>query len=165
MKLRRRFGWTFSTQYNTDTESSIELNYHNAEEGPSRTEPTESSEERQQAEALLEDLETDIDSELATSFLWDSRNLLKKNPFKISTFPPITSIITMAQPQQQTNVANGHTKELSLNRPTPFTGNRQKVNTFLQECNLYLLVNRAIYNTDKAKIIFILSYMTNKEVL
>ena len=129
----------FSARYNTDTDSSIELNYQDAEEGPSRTDPTESSEERQQAEALLEDSETDIDSELAASFLQDSRNPLKQNPFEISTFPPITSIITMAQPQQQTNVANGNTKELGLNRPTPFTGDRQKANTFLQECNLYLL--------------------------
>ena len=56
-------------------------------------------------------------------------------------------------------------KELGLNRPTPFTGDRQKVNTFLQECNLYLLVNRAIYSMDEVKIIFVLSYMTNKEAL
>ena len=71
----------------------------------------------------------------------------------------------MTQPQSQTNAANGNTKELGLSRPTPFTGDRQKVNTFLQEYNLYLLVNRAIYNTDEAKIVFILSYMTDKEVL
>ena len=70
----------------------------------------------------------------------------------------------MAQPQQQ-NETNGNTKELGLNRLTPFTGDRQKVNTFLQECNLYLLVNRVIYNTDKAKIVFVLSYMTDKEAL
>ena len=66
---RRRFGQTFSALYNTDTDSSIESNHQDTEEGPSRTEPTGSSEERQQAEALLEDPETDIDSELAASFL------------------------------------------------------------------------------------------------
>ena len=70
----------------------------------------------------------------------------------------------MAQPQQA-NTANGNPKELGLNWPTPFIRDRQKVNTFLQECNLYLLVNRAIYKTDEAKIIFILSYMTDKEAL
>ena len=56
-------------------------------------------------------------------------------------------------------------RNLGLNRLTPFTGDRQKVNTFLQECNLYLLVNRVIYNTDEAKIVFVLSYMTDKEAL
>ena len=71
----------------------------------------------------------------------------------------------MAQSQKQANVANGNTKELGLNRPTSFTGDRQKVNTFLQECNLYLLMNRDIYTTDEAKIVFILSYMTDKEAL
>ena len=65
---RRRFGWTFSTQYNTDTDSSLESNYQDAEEGPSRTKPTESSQERQQVEDLLAE-DPDIDSELAASFL------------------------------------------------------------------------------------------------
>ena len=134
----------FSAQYNTDTESSNESNYWDTEEGPSRTEPTESSQERPQVEDLLEDQETDINSELTASFLQDSRNPLKQNPFEISIFPPITSIITMAQSQQQANATNGNTKELGLNRPTPFTGDQQKVNTFLQECNLYPLVNREI---------------------
>ena len=67
----------------------------------------------------------------------------------------------MAQPQQQANVANRNTKELSLNRPTPFTGDRQKVNMFLQECNLYLLVNRVIYNTDKEALQWKEQYLTS----
>ena len=100
MEPRRRFGQTFSTWYNTDIESSTELNYQNTEEGPSRTEPTESSEEWQP-----EDPETD--PELTTSFLQDSRNPLEQNPFETPTFPPITSIFMMAQPQQQTNMTNG----------------------------------------------------------
>ena len=36
--------------------------------------------------------------------------------------------------------------------------------TTILQMNLYLLVNRGIYSIDKAKIIFVLSYITDKEV-
>jgi len=39
----------------------------------------------------------------------------------------------------------------------------KQISTFIQECKVYLSVNRAIYTTDEAKITFILSYMNNKE--
>ena len=55
-------------------------------------------------------------------------------------------------------------KELGLCKPTPFHGDRKQISTFIQECKVYLSVNRAIYTTDEAKIAFILSYMNDKEV-
>jgi len=55
-------------------------------------------------------------------------------------------------------------KELGLCKPTPFHGDRKQISTFIQECKVYLSVNRAVYTTDEAKIAFILSYMNDKEV-
>src|ERR1700677_1597579 len=55
---------------------------------------------------------------------------------------------------------SNETKELRINPPTHFTGNRDDLNNFIQDCTLYLTLNRAVYETDKKKIIFMLSYMT-----
>src|SRR6202522_1067473 len=52
------------------------------------------------------------------------------------------------------------TKELRINPPTHFTGNQDDLDNFLQDCTLYLTLNRAVYETDEKKIIFMLSYMT-----
>lgn len=56
-------------------------------------------------------------------------------------------------------------KELAINKPTPFTGDRKKIGTFIQETKIYLTVNKNVYDNDDAKIAFILSYMTDKEAL
>jgi hypothetical protein len=52
------------------------------------------------------------------------------------------------------------TKELQINAPTNFTGNRDDLDNFIQDCSLYMTLNGTIYNTDKKKIIFMLSFMT-----
>src|ERR1700678_3170158 len=52
------------------------------------------------------------------------------------------------------------TKELRINPPTRFSGNRHDLNNFIQDCMLYLSLNRAVYETDEKQIIFMLSYMT-----
>src|ERR1700678_2125830 len=52
------------------------------------------------------------------------------------------------------------TKELRINPPTHFTGNREDLDNFLQDCTLYLTLNRAVYKTDEKQIIFMLLYMT-----
>src|ERR1700678_4568336 len=51
------------------------------------------------------------------------------------------------------------TKELRINPLTHFTGNRDDLDNFIQDCTLYLTLNRAIYETDEKQIIFMLSYM------
>lgn len=56
-------------------------------------------------------------------------------------------------------------KERAINKPTPFDGDRKKTETFLQECRVYLHINRGVYTTDEDKIIFILSFMNSKEAL
>ena len=55
--------------------------------------------------------------------------------------------------------------EKNFNKPTPFHGDRKKIKTFIQECRMYLHANQEIYTEDEDKIIFMLSYMTDKEAL
>ena len=49
--------------------------------------------------------------------------------------------------------------EIKLNQLKPFTGKREDWKKFLQDTNLYLLVNSKVYNTDIKKIMFALSFM------
>ena len=56
-------------------------------------------------------------------------------------------------------------KEFAINKPTPFDGNRKSIQSFMQECQVYLQVNKHIYTTDDAKVAFVLSYMNEKEAL
>jgi Retrotransposon gag protein len=66
---------------------------------------------------------------------------------------PITlHTTTMAQP------ANG-TKELNLNKPEAFDGNRDGFKKFLQNVEVYMDINHETYNTDMRKIAFVLSFM------
>src|ERR1700678_1014929 len=51
-------------------------------------------------------------------------------------------------------------KELRINPPTNFIGNRDDLENFIQDCTLYLTLNRAVYETNEQQIIFMLSYMT-----
>jgi hypothetical protein len=50
-----------------------------------------------------------------------------------------------------------------MNKPTPFTGKRKKIRQFFQDRLGYLNMNQSIYNTDRLKIGFILSYMNDGE--
>jgi hypothetical protein len=70
---------------------------------------------------------------------------------------PIMATILMAQ----TQVVADKAKEYGMNKPTPFTGDRTKIRQFLQDCLGYLDMNQGIYNTDRLKIGFILSYMND----
>ena len=49
--------------------------------------------------------------------------------------------------------------EIKLNQPKPFTRKQEDLKKFLQDTNLYLLVNNKVYDTDVKKIAFALSFM------
>ena len=51
--------------------------------------------------------------------------------------------------------------KLKLASPKPFTGNREDLNGFLLDLNLYLTVNNEIYDTSFKKIGYALSFMTS----
>src|ERR1700678_3367670 len=55
---------------------------------------------------------------------------------------------------------SNETKELRINPRAGFTGNGDDLDNFIQDCTLYLTLNRAVYETDERQIIFMLSYMT-----
>ena len=63
----------------------------------------------------------------------------------------------------QTNKMATTAKEFTINKPTPFDGDRKEVTSFLQNCQAYLQVNAHIYTTDDSKVAFILSFMNEKE--
>jgi Ty3 transposon capsid-like protein len=67
---------------------------------------------------------------------------------------PVIQTLTMAQP------VNG-SKELNLNKPEPFDGNRDNFNKFLQNVEVYMDINNETYNNDLRKIAFVLSFMTS----
>src|SRR5271154_6479227 len=54
-------------------------------------------------------------------------------------------------------------REIAINKPITFDGDRQKIRSFLQQCTGYLQLNRHIYDTDEAKIAFILSFLNEGE--
>jgi hypothetical protein len=58
----------------------------------------------------------------------------------------------MAQPVNRT-------KELNLNKPKAFDGNRDGFKKFLQNVEVYMDINHETYNTDLRKIAFVLSFM------
>src|SRR5271168_2824232 len=52
----------------------------------------------------------------------------------------------------QSSMAPSHsnkTKELRINPPTHLTGNRDDLDNFIQDCTLYLTLNKAVYETDE----------------
>jgi Domain of unknown function (DUF4939) len=65
---------------------------------------------------------------------------------------PVVQTLTMAQPTNES-------KELNLNKPESFDGNRDNFKKFLQNVEVYMDVNHETYNNDLRKIAFILSLM------
>ena len=51
-------------------------------------------------------------------------------------------------------------KEARMGILTPFSGKRGDLKKFLMTCKMHLQANRAIYDNDKEKVVFILSFMT-----
>ncbi|KAI5114932.1 hypothetical protein M0805_004199 [Coniferiporia weirii] len=53
-------------------------------------------------------------------------------------------------------------KEINLAKPNKFDGTREYAHRFLSSCETYLCVNKHIYDTDKLKINFVLSFMQTR---
>jgi len=54
-------------------------------------------------------------------------------------------------------------KELRINLPKSFNGNRSNLNRFIQDCTVYLKINRKVYNDNDKKIAFVLSLLDSGE--
>jgi hypothetical protein len=75
---------------------------------------------------------------------------------------PVGPIMTNP-PAMQRQVVADKAKEYGMNKPMPFTGDQTKIRWFFQDCLRYLDMNQSIYDTDRPKIGFILSYMNDGE--
>ncbi|PPR07676.1 hypothetical protein CVT24_003859 [Panaeolus cyanescens] len=71
--------------------------------------------------------------------------------------PPPTSNIGYTTTSPTAN------KELKMNEPPKYDGNRNQFIHFSNAVKLYLTMNRHIYNTDEKKLIFIPSYLVKGE--
>jgi len=69
------------------------------------------------------------------------------------------AIIGNATTEPQTREA----KELCINLPKPFDGNRSKLQRFTQDCAVYLMINQKVYDDDDKKIAFVLSLLESGE--
>ena len=96
----------------------------------------------------------------------------RNKPFSLEEFQPPSPLKLPADPVGPITMTsylnpapqNGtHAKEYGLNKPMPFSGNRTKIKAFLQECLVYINMNKEIYMTDRLKIGFVLLYMNEKE--
>ena len=61
------------------------------------------------------------------------------------------------------DTANKNDAKTHLKKPTPFHRDRKFVKKFLQECDPYILGNAKDFPDDASKVIFILSYVDNRE--
>ena len=52
-------------------------------------------------------------------------------------------------------------REVKMNYPKTFTGNRNETKRFMQDCDLYLTINDKIYDTDMKKIGFVTALMND----
>jgi hypothetical protein len=85
---------------------------------------------------------------------------MRKNPYK-------KELATVETKPETTETQNHSTsiREIGLDKLSPFNGDRKKVETFIQECRVYLQINKRIYTDDEAKVAFLLSLMKENEAL
>ena len=57
------------------------------------------------------------------------------------------------------------TKEARMGVPTPFSGKCGELKKFLMTCKMHLQANWAIYDNDKKKVVFVLSFMTEGDAV
>jgi len=77
--------------------------------------------------------------------------------------PGVQAGLQAAQAAPQVAPAVHQTREIRLNPPTVFNGDRLKFKHFHQAVLLYLSINNHIFQTDEQKIAFVLSHLAEKE--
>ena len=110
--------------------------------------------------------ETDLAGPLTQSFAaygfnpFEPRPTEKTKEFISFPFPPLPStststILPKKMAQDDVHMADG-TKdtEIKMNMPKLFTGKRDELKRFMQNCKIYLQINKKKYDTDLAKIGF-----------
>ena len=77
-------------------------------------------------------------------------NPVNTNPFGFPPPPPPVTTVTTTSVKPT---------ELKINPPKPFSRKRDEFDKFLQDVILYLELNDEIYDNDKKKIAYTLSFM------
>ena len=108
--------------------------------------------------------ETDSDREFET-FCWINQTptspVTQRNPFLQTPTPTSTTQTNMSNQPTTSTVASTTQKpqELKLGQPPTFDGTPEKARGWFNNVQLYLLVNKDIYNDDDRKIAYALSFM------
>ena len=161
-------------KYDPATSVSGESIFESAEEEPRHLEQTgqdESSSPKEQTieEEPYQETETKLDplafSTIIRGELWTEPRPLNspiKNLFsQLLHFQQmnqnhITTTTTMATP------ISNRAKQIALNKPNSFNGDRKKFKEFLQSVEVYMDMNHKVYRTDLIKIAFVLSFMNSR---
>ena len=140
-----------NTKYQLDKTTT---NHWQAPELSSEEEGTETKSEETGTEELFHDPEPEESTVEALALSsWPQKQELPKSPAQIlKVKTPKTG------PQELNDMA---AKETRINLLKEFTGDRNDVSSFLQDMDLYFIMNSHIYDTDNKKIIFILSFLTD----
>ena len=77
-------------------------------------------------------------------------------PGPLPGLPPVPP----AGPQQNPQI---YIKEISINKPPIFTGATNRARKWLADVRAYLILNQAVYNDDKKRILFALSYIRSTD--
>ena len=91
----------------------------------------------------------------------ETKSKTPMNPGATQNIPPDMTTILNTNPIFFPEPPTHKPIELKLAAPKPFTGNREDLNSFLLDINLYLTINREIYDNSFKKIGYVLSFMTS----
>src|ERR1700678_3842770 len=141
--------------------------YKDAEEGPSRarTHKSSSSPKPRQVKDPPEEpnkSKPNTNEDLSASFSVAGWTPFKPSPEPYNPFHiPQSSLLlpVLEMPDVAMNDNDSKIKEFKLNLPKPFDGKRENLRKFVQDGELYLMINKKIYDDDLKKIGFFLSFM------
>src|ERR1700678_4568433 len=110
--------------------------------------------------------EPDTNKDLSASFSVKGWNPFEPrpepfNPFRLHRSPTPPPLPPTPAPMADVvmNDNDSKIKEVKLNPPKPFDGKRENLRKFIQDGELYLMINKKIYDDDLKKIGFFLSFM------
>src|SRR5277367_885065 len=189
MYLSSRGRGTFGYHSDSEpTSTTSEGSYQDAEEGPSNRTEERSQEDPDHEPELEEEGPLDEEPErqedpsqepepttvtdLSTSFTVHDFRPFEPRPEAGPSFSSFLLPLTQSrslQPEPTTMAdlgsdvdmgeATRSPKEIKLNYPKAFSGKREALKKFLQDCKLYLLVNKKTYDNDLTKIALVLALM------
>ena len=129
-------------------------------EPQNHTSKSEYSEEESNSESNLESNPKHLAEELELFLQLEPLTPLSpiprtRNPFLMSHQQPSTSTVASTT----TTTAPPKPQELKLGQPSTFDGEPKKARAWINNTQLYLLINKDVYDHDDKKIVFALSFM------